>query len=652
MAIPFIQAPALQSTPLNQATPSAQALAGPAQSFGDVARGIAQVGNAFAAQAERVQKLENARLESEARTSITAELSDFEQRMANATDPGMMLPELEKTIERTSAIADNPNLPPVVRDRLLLWHNETASRAKLSTASNAGRLSLKRAGLALQNELDMSVQQGDDAAFEDVLNRGMEAGLLLPEEAQEKRMKFSQTQTYNSLAQEAQADPQAFLDSINTPEFSERAQNLTETNKSQLVRWATKLSNEQKAQTWEQIQIASLEGRILSREELMTMAKEGDITATQAGSYLRTYHGGAAPEFDADIFDNLRDTILSYDPKTDETGERRAIIATELATAALPKEAIGELQKQFAARQQKPEASKHALATEYHERIKAEWAAEGFGDWFDQPTEPNAARKIRAQDYDAALSYRMRFENKFMTWLDQQPDDLDPVEAGKAYDRFKSEALAEQSPVDVTTPTLAPPPMFEDPAAPAPMPDTEPEGVGADGSPGVLPPPEGPRTSFRFRQPLKLSNYGYKSDTTPDHFSKHGIGHNNNQLVDGVSAAVTKSLADSLGLKSGDWFIAKTTKGDLRVRYDGTVPDSDPRTGPLPPTIDIYRKTKGSNSWSGKVLGIEKIDPPEKVSDVRSEKARAFATMPPSTPEAAQFLIDQIHTLHNLSYTI
>jgi hypothetical protein len=109
-----------------------------------------------------------------------------------------------------------------------------------------------------------------------------------------------------------------------------------------------------------------------------------------------------------------------------------------------------------------------------------------------------------------------------------------------------------------------------------------------------------------FSKPIKLANYGYKSDSTPDKNSKNGIGHSDNRLTDEYSAAVTKSLAFKLGLQNGDEFIAHTSKGDLVLKYDDTVPVEDSRTGSLPETIDIFRKSKGSNDWGGKVYGISK----------------------------------------------
>lgn len=102
---------------------------------------------------------------------------------------------------------------------------------------------------------------------------------------------------------------------------------------------------------------------------------------------------------------------------------------------------------------------------------------------------------------------------------------------------------------------------------------------------------------------IKLSNYGYASDTTPDSYSARGIGHANNSLVSGRSVAITKRLADKMGIQRGAVLEIDTDKGKKLVTYDDTVPSYDKRTGALPDTIDIYRKN-GSNSWGGKVQGV------------------------------------------------
>jgi len=127
----------------------------------------------------------------------------------------------------------------------------------------------------------------------------------------------------------------------------------------------------------------------------------------------------------------------------------------------------------------------------------------------------------------------------------------------------------------------------------------------------------------QFDPPIKLSNYGYASDSTPDTYSSNGIGHRNNRLTDEKSAAISKSLATSLGLQHNDWFRISTTKGTLVLQYGDTVPSYDKRTGPLPPTIDVYRRNNGNNSWGGKITSFQKLGkspdipeetPPDKIA--------------------------------------
>lgn len=106
---------------------------------------------------------------------------------------------------------------------------------------------------------------------------------------------------------------------------------------------------------------------------------------------------------------------------------------------------------------------------------------------------------------------------------------------------------------------------------------------------------------------IKLSNYGYDSDSSPDYNSNVlKIGHANNKLEDGVSAALTKSLAKRHGLKTGDYFEAQTADGKvLRRRYDDTVPTTY-KGKKLPETVDLYN-VNGSNKFGGTIVGIRAL---------------------------------------------
>jgi bifunctional DNA-binding transcriptional regulator/antitoxin component of YhaV-PrlF toxin-antitoxin module len=106
---------------------------------------------------------------------------------------------------------------------------------------------------------------------------------------------------------------------------------------------------------------------------------------------------------------------------------------------------------------------------------------------------------------------------------------------------------------------------------------------------------------------IKLANYGYDSDSSPDTNSNIlKIGHANNKLEDGVSAALTKSLAQRYGLKTGDFFEITTADGKtMKRRYDDTVPRSY-RGKSLPETVDLYERG-GSNKFGGKVVEIKPL---------------------------------------------
>lgn len=122
-----------------------------------------------------------------------------------------------------------------------------------------------------------------------------------------------------------------------------------------------------------------------------------------------------------------------------------------------------------------------------------------------------------------------------------------------------------------------------------------------------LDPTDSPVQQAAGPQTIKLSNYGYASDSSPDYNSNVlRIGHSNNRLVDGVSAALTASLAKRMGIQKGQEFEAVTEDGKVyRRRYDDTVPTTY-KGKPLPETVDLYDR-KGSNKFGGVVVEIRPL---------------------------------------------
>lgn len=162
--------------------------------------------------------------------------------------------------------------------------------------------------------------------------------------------------------------------------------------------------------------------------------------------------------------------------------------------------------------------------------------------------------------------------------------------------------------------------------------------IGRSVTPGAVPQAEPGDTSKPSavvgdfsKENLKLSNYGYASDSSPDYNSNVlRIGHANNKLVDGYSAALTKSLAKRYGLKSGDEFEVITADGKvLKRRYDDTVPATY-RGKPLPETVDLYDRS-GNNNFGGKIVGIRPLGKPASKEDARK------LTLPGSNGDISEY---------------
>lgn len=100
--------------------------------------------------------------------------------------------------------------------------------------------------------------------------------------------------------------------------------------------------------------------------------------------------------------------------------------------------------------------------------------------------------------------------------------------------------------------------------------------------------------------PIRVTNYGYSGDHTPDtNSNKLRKGSRNNRLVPGVSAALDPELARQIGARPGDIIAIEHDNGTQYVTYDD-VAELQSGTG----TIDIYRPNSGSNNWAGKARSV------------------------------------------------
>jgi|GEM_PF-3391981 len=654
--------PGLQGTPID--APDARetnvrlapALAVNAALGGAVADAIGGVGEAFQDVADRAQKLENARAESEARMQIDSGFSQLQIDLEKDPDPVSRIQKTRQYFERTKSIAENAKLAPQVRDSLRQFHTEFAHKGTVQVAASSAALSMKRAGLQLNYELDAAVQAGDESLAMSIVDRSVAAGVQLPEQGQAAKVKIQQTLQERAEQKAVIEDPAEWLDlhpADQVPPGTDpaRYQQMQDFAKGQM----RKKTYEASANIMDGI----VSGQITTEQQIEELTQDLRPTAVeelknglrlrQADDYKERV---ASPDYQAQVYGQLSAAIADFNPEAEDADARIAQIdrmmrdlkpgfqkdslTKKFRTLESPEPAknygeftlqqVDELHKVGRFGQTvKPEnmttqdivdagflkdkdklqrlgfsedqaASIEAAARESgplgQRKMIELWSKRPGGSVnaseielaaanalrLGQPTIPFAAAgavdAANETNFATARNYgiaRMQMED----YLRLNPE-AKPAEIDAAFKRITGESIKQEAKRQLI------------PARPTRA------GMG--------------ETSMAIpKGGLKLSNYGYDSDTTPDSNSAKGIGHRNNKLVAGQSAAISKSLAVRLGLEHGDKIKIETTQGEFLVSYDDTVPASDSRTGDLPETIDIYRPKDGSNGWGGRVTKISKI---------------------------------------------
>jgi hypothetical protein len=81
---------------------------------------------------------------------------------------------------------------------------------------------------------------------------------------------------------------------------------------------------------------------------------------------------------------------------------------------------------------------------------------------------------------------------------------------------------------------------------------------------------------------IRITQYGYANDSTPDSNTRAHIGVQNIELAQDVSCAVTDSAKHALGAHVGDWLRIDFGSGNVVYRrIDDRAPENDQR-------VDMY----------------------------------------------------------------
>lgn len=483
MPVRIPEIPALGHQPINAPAPSAAAAAAPARALQSVARGIQDIGQPFAQLAGDLQRQENARQESEFRQRTTLDFNALLTDLEKNPDP----------VARTQAVAgflqdrrhqlDGLEAAPAVRDRLTRYFDSFATSATIEARRDAAQLQTTRTRLALENEYEAALANGDRAGAEAVIGTMRAEGITLPEQADQLERETARQFAFRDALREIDAEPLMAPDLFQGDEWRDAFPDLTEEDATRLRRHATQRGNQAKADFWNDVQNEALSGTVLSADDLEELAETGVISARQRAAYLRAYHTSAPPQFDPAIYNAAHEAIQGYSPANDPTGAGIATIRSQLATLPLPKDHVRELAKRLDDRLKTTDDPDHKLAPQFSDAIKKAWNAGEFGGWTDfddhdnnQWTEPKESFNL--SDYNDAANLRRKFNEAWDAYLGAAPPDVTYEEAKTTFDSLFDRIVRDKQslPTRDLFPTIPPPVDFGGdidsllgiPAAPAP----------------------------------------------------------------------------------------------------------------------------------------------------------------------------------------
>jgi hypothetical protein len=454
------ETPAMQQNAIGMPFADAGAASAPARALGPLAQGLASLGEHFQGTALKAQAIENARVESEARQKLAGDYSAFQIELQKEQDPAARIAKTQTFLANAQNSLVSADMPPAVRDRLGLHAAEFVSRATIAAGEDAARLAEKRAEQAFANEIEAAPDMGSAMG---VLGRMRETGAKTPEEMDAIERKVAYQFKYRAIQSMIQSNPLESETELQTPDFLERHPELTPEAIQSLRRQSAQSANASRADLWDNVLSASLDGKILSADELKTLDNNGTITPQQRASYLSAYHRADAPAFDDGIYADAWGAVQSYDPADDPTGSHLAQLRGQLATLDLPKDSVATLRGQLNERLQTPAAPKHRLSGDYA-KLTGEYFDQGrFGGWFsmqDHDSNPATAdlKVISAGDFAKALGTQRRFLDQWNDFLKTAPADLAPEAAQKSYDAIFKSVVLDNTPIDIGVKAAGPPP--------------------------------------------------------------------------------------------------------------------------------------------------------------------------------------------------
>jgi len=430
--------PGVQPQQINAPMVRPGAAAAPALALQGVAESIGNAGEMFHGIAMQVQKMENGRRESEERMKLGEEYAKLQLELDKDPDPANRIKRTQEFFAAYKGRLDAPDMPPALRESLMQHFDGFATNATIRTAEESSRLAVKRANLQFQNEYDEGVRTGDRATTERAVRTAVDAGALLPEEAERAMREFEREDAFNNARRAIAADPIAAERELNSPDFENPL--LDDVQKSRLQREAEQEANRARADFFNDLIIS---GEMPKEDELAAL-EEGGWISKDTHARMKSQMRDVAPAFDAAIYNEAYTQVAEYDPAKDPSGSTIAQLRQWIGSQPLPKESIQELNRKITERANPREASgpKSEWEKMYASKIVTDFNRGDFGkyrfpvDHDDNPHTPPIF-PVNAAEYDKAHRVRGQFTEAWRAELEKLPPESSHDQVRDAYDALK-----------------------------------------------------------------------------------------------------------------------------------------------------------------------------------------------------------------------
>lgn len=309
----------------------APALAVNAAIAGPVAEAIGGIGEHFQGVADRAQKLENARAESEARMQLDSGYSQLQIDLEKDPDPVSRINKTREYFEQSKGIAENPNLSPQVRDSLRQFHTEFSHKGNISAAADGAKLAMKRATLQHFNELNAAVLANDQDRIMSIGKRMVDAGIQLPEEWEATKVRIEQTLKEQADQKDVIEDPKTWQE--NNPANKVPAG----TDPARYQRMQDFAAGQMRKKTYEasaDIMDAIVSGAITDEKQLDELTQDLRPTAVEElknalrSRQAKGYKEKAdTPEFQMQVYGQVSKEIEDFNPNAEDADARIARIS-------------------------------------------------------------------------------------------------------------------------------------------------------------------------------------------------------------------------------------------------------------------------------------------------------------------------------------